>query len=671
MINNKNNKYKNLRVSLVGNPNTGKTTLFNRLTGNAQYVGNWPGVTVEKKEGYIKNTNFPVKITDLPGVYSLSPFSPEEIITRNFILENNTDLIINIIDATNLERNLYLTTQILELGKPVVIALNMCDRLQRKGKIIDFCTLENLLGTSVVPISAAKNIGVEELTKKITSLDYNYNKNFKIFNYSKDIESKISKIKKILQDLNSNFCNNRFVLVKVLESDALIISSLNLKLDIIKKIDEIRGFQNEIRYEENIAAERYKKSAEICKKAISDINKIKKIKISRKIDKIITNKFAAIPIFLIIMLVIFYVSFGPIGTFCQSFARDIISKGIEYPISILLNQLKINNIFSSFIFAIVTGMGEVLSFLPQILILFGMLALLEDSGYMARAAFIMDKLMRKIGLSGKAFVPLLMGFGCSVPAILSTRILNNEKEKKLTIFLIPFMSCGAKIPVYLVFLNAFFPKQKAIMMFLIYFTGILFAILMSFIFRKIVKPRESPMIMELPDYKIPSLHNLYLHLWDQSKDFLEHVGAIILGSSVVIWFLQSFDQNLKFIEDNSKSLLAKLGSLIAPIFTFSGFANWKSAVSLITGLLSKEAIISTMSIVYGAEESNLNEAILQNFTKSSALAILVFILLYPPCISASAVFKKESDTLSACLSLIINTIIALIVSILVFNIIKF
>ena len=663
------NKNKNLRVALIGNPNTGKTTLFNKLTGNAQYVGNWPGVTVEKKEGYIKNTNFPVKITDLPGVYSLSPFSPEEIITRNFILENNTDLIINIIDATNLERNLYLTTQILELGKPVIIALNMCDRLQRKGKIIDFCTLENLLGTPVVPISAAKNIGIEELTKKITNFDYN--KKFKIFNYSKDVESKILKIKKILQDLNSNFYNNRFILVKVLESDALIISSLNLNFNIIKKIDEIRGLQNEIKYEEDIAAERYKKSSEICKKSISDINKIKKIKISRKIDKVITGKFAAIPIFLIIMLLIFYVSFGPIGTFCQSFAREIISKGIEYPLSILLSQLKINNIFSSFIFAIVAGMGEVLSFLPQILILFGMLALLEDSGYMARAAFIMDKLMRKIGLSGKAFVPLLMGFGCSVPAILSTRILNNEKEKKLTIFLIPFMSCGAKIPVYLVFLNAFFPEKKAIMMFLIYLTGILFAILMSFLFRKIVRPRESPMIMELPDYKIPSLHNLYLHLWDQSKDFLEHVGAIILGSSVVIWFLQSFDQSLRFVEDNSQSLLAKLGGFIAPIFTFSGFSNWKSAVALITGLLSKEAIISTMSIVYGAEESNLNEVILQNFTKSSALAMLVFILLYPPCISALAVFKKESDTLSACLSLVVNTLIALIASILVFNIVKF
>lgn len=669
MLENKNNNNKNLRVSLIGNPNTGKTTLFNRLTGNAQYVGNWPGVTVEKKEGYVKNTMFPVKITDLPGVYSLSPFSPEEIITRNFILENNTDLIINIIDATNLERNLYLTTQVLELGKPVIIALNMCDRLQRKGKIIDFCTLENSLGTPVVPVSAAKNIGIEELTKKIT--DFNFNKKFKIFKYNQDIETKISKIKQILQNLNSNFYNNRFILVKILESDSLIIASLNLKLDIIKKIDEIRGFQNEIKYEENIAAERYKKSSEICKKAISDINKIKKIKISRKIDKIITGKFTAIPIFLLIMLFIFYISFGPVGTVCQNFARDIINKGIEYPLSILLNQLKINNIFSSFIFAIVTGMGEVLSFLPQILILFGMLALLEDSGYMARAAFIMDKLMRKIGLSGKAFVPLLMGFGCSVPAILSTRILNNEKEKKLTIFLIPFMSCGAKIPVYLVFLNAFFPEKKAIMMFLIYLTGIIFAILMSFIFRKIVKPRESPMIMELPDYKIPSLHNLYLHLWDQSKDFLEHVGAIILGSSVVIWFLQSFDQSLKFVEDNSQSLLAKLGGLIAPIFTFSGFANWKSTVALITGLLSKEAIISTMSIVYGAEESNLNNAILQNFTKSSALAILIFILLYPPCISALAVFKKESDMFSACLSLIINISIALIASILVFNLPNF
>lgn len=662
-------KNKSLRVALIGNPNTGKTTLFNRLTGNTQYVGNWPGVTVEKKEGYLKNVPFPVKLTDLPGVYSLSPFSPEEVITRNFVLENNTDLIINIIDATNLERNLYLTTQILELGKPIVVALNMCDRLQRKGKIIDFCILEDSLSSDVIPVSAAKNLGIDELVKKL--VDFNPNKNIKTFKYGREIEFKISQIRNILEKAGTNFYNNRFILVKVLESDSLIISSLNLKLETINKIDSIRGIQNEIKYEEVIAAERYKKSSQICKKVVSDVEKIRKVKISRKIDRIVTGKFMAVPIFLIVMFVIFFMSFGPIGTFCQSFARSIIGKGIEYPLSVLLSQMKVNNIFSSFIFAIVAGMAEVLSFLPQILILFGMLSLLEDSGYMARAAFIMDKLMRKIGLSGKAFVPLLMGFGCSVPAILSTRILNNEKEKKLTIFLIPFMSCGAKIPVYLVFLNVFFPNSKAIMMFMIYLTGILIAILASFFFQKVIKPRESPMIMELPDYKIPSLHNLYLHLWDQSKDFLEHVGAIILGSSVVIWFLQSFDQSLKFVENNSESLLAKLGSLVAPIFTFSGFANWKSTVALITGLLSKEAIISTMSIVYGAEESNLGETISQNFSKSSALAILAFILLYPPCISALAVFKRESGTVSACLSLVVNTVVALVASVLVFNFIRF
>lgn len=657
-----------IRVSLIGNPNTGKTTLFNKLTGNAQYVGNWPGVTVEKKEGYIKNSSSPIKVTDLPGVYSLSPFSPEEVITRNFILENKTDLVVNILDATNLERNLYLTMQVLELGKPVVVALNMCDILKRRGKIIDFCALEDLLGTPVVPISAAKNIGIDELKKKI--LEFKKNNKRKIFKYNQDVESKLSKIKDVLINANVKLANNRFILVKILEYDSLIISSLNLKLEDIKKIDKIRGNQNEIKYEEYITSERYKKSSGICKKSVSDVSDIQKAKVSRKIDKIVTGKYTSMPIFLAIMFIIFYISFGPVGSFCHDIAEKVIDGGIKHPVEILLEQLKFNNVISSFVIAIVTGIGEVFAFLPQILLLLGLLSILEDSGYMARSAFIMDKIMRKIGLSGKAFVPLLMGFGCSVPAILSTRILNNEKEKKLTIFLIPFMSCGAKIPVYLVFLNALFPEKKALMMFSIYLLGILVAVLVSFFFRKIVKPKESPMIMELPDYKWPSIHNLYLHLWDQTKDFLEHVGVTILGSSIVIWFLQSFDQNMRFIEDNSKSLLATLGNIIAPVFSFSGFANWKSSVALITGLFAKEAIISTMSIVYGADGINLNEAIISNFTKSSAISMIVFILLYPPCVSALAAFKREAGTLSSLLAFCLNTSIALILSAVIFNLVN-
>lgn len=657
------------RVSLIGNPNTGKTTLFNRLTGNSQYVGNWPGVTVEKKEGYIKNISTLVKLTDLPGVYSLSPFSPEEVITRNFILENNTDLIVNIIDASNLERNLYLTTQVLELGKPVIIALNMYDILRKMGKIVDFCSLESILETPVIPISASKNIGISDLVDKI--VNFKHKREYKIFKYSTDIEAKIIKIKQILISINSSFKDNRFILIKLLEGDPLIISLLNLNLETIKKIDKIRGSHNELEYEEKITSERYKRASEICKKSALNISDVQKSKISRKIDKFVTGKYSAIPIFLIIMFTIFYISFGPIGTFCQEFARNIISGGIEYPIKILLEQLNVNKILSSFLIAVVGGVTEVVSFLPQILLLLGMLSILEDSGYMARSAFIMDKIMRKIGLSGKSFVPLLMGFGCSVPAILSTRILKDDKEKKLTIFLIPFMSCGAKIPVYLVFLEAFFPDIKFLMMFSIYLLGIIMAVLVSFLFRKIIKPKESPMIMELPDYKIPSLHNLYLHLWDQLKDFLEHVGIMILGSSIVIWFLQSFDFTFKFVEDNSKSLLAFLGSFISPIFTFSGFADWKASVSLLTGFLSKEAIISTMSIVYGADEIGLNNAILNNFSKAGVLSILSFILLYPPCFSAFAAFKREAGFPSACISVLTNTIIALIVSILVFSLFSF
>ena len=656
-----------IRVSLIGNPNTGKTTLFNRLTGSAQYVGNWPGVTVEKKEGYIKNIHFFVKVTDLPGVYSLSPFSPEEVVTRDYILEKNSDLLINIVDATNLARNLYLTTQVLELGIPTVVALNMCDILKKRGRIIDFCELESCLGVPVIPISASKNIGIDDLIDKVIHFK---SKSHKVFRYNNDVESKILKIQKILESVSSPMKDNRFILTKVLESDPLIISSLNLSLDNIKKIDKIRGYQSEIIYEEIITSERHKKAFEICRKSISSISSIQKAKITQKIDRFFTGKYTSIPIFLVIMFLIFYISFGPIGSSFQEFSKKIIESGVEYPARILLEQLNSSKILSSFILAIIGGIGEIVSFLPQILLLLGSLSVLEDTGYMARAAFIMDQIMRQIGLSGKAFVPLLMGFGCSVPAILSTRILNSEKEKKLTIFLIPFMSCGAKIPVYLVFLNALFPNIKFIMMFSIYLLGILVAILFSFIFRKISKVEDNPMIMELPDYKIPSLRNLYLHLKDQCKDFLEHVGAIILGSSVVIWFMQSFDTGLKFVEDNSKSILAFLGNLIAPIFKFSGFANWKSAVSLITGLLSKEAIISTMSIVYEKDGESLNEAIVNNFSKSSGLAILIFILLYPPCISAFAAFKREAGLASACISLLINTSIALILSILAFNLIK-
>ena len=649
-----------LKVSLLGNPNVGKTTLFNRLTGNAQYVGNWPGVTVEKKEGYIRNVERSVKITDLPGVYSLSPFSPEEIVTRNYILENNVDLLINIVDATNLERNLYLTTQALELGIPTVIALNMCDILKRKGKVIDFCSLEKSLGVRVVPISASKNVGIKELVDSI--VNFKSPKNKIVFKYTNDVEKKLSDISEILKLKNIKFYDNRFILIKLLEYDSLIISNLGLELQTIKDINKIRENQKEFRYEEFIASQRYEKSSIICKNSVSEVSNIKKTKFSREIDKIVTNKFLSFPIFALVIFIIFYISFGSVGTSLQDFSRLIIFKGISHPLDILLEQFNANEIIKGFFSSVVGGIGEVLSFMPQILLLLGLLSILEDSGYMARAAFIMDRLMVKLGLSGKAFVPLLMGFGCSVPAILSTRILKSKEEKKLSIFLIPFMSCSAKIPVYLVFLSAFFPNNKALMIFLIYFSGIIFSILTSFIFKRLIKPKDDSLIMELPDYKIPSLRNLYLHLKDQSKDFLENVGIIILSSSVIVWFLQSFDTHFKFTDDNSNSILAHLGNFISPIFRFAGFGNWKASVSLISGLLSKEAIISTMSIVFNSSEETLGESLSSSFTLSSSVSIIVFILLYSPCIAAIATIKKELGFKSAFFSFIYQTLLALFFS---------
>jgi len=658
-------KKKILKVGLLGNPNTGKTTLFNRLTGSAQYVGNWPGVTVEKKEGFVKNTSIPIKLTDLPGVYSLSPFSPEEVITRNYILDGNSDLIINILDATNLERNLYLTTQILELGNQVIIALNMSDMIERTGKIIDFCEMEKILGIPVIPISASKNIGINELVEKI--LKFEENKISNILKYDDEIENKLSKINKILKKNKNKITDNRFVLVKILEFDPIIISSLKLDFKSIEEIDKIRGPRKEIKYEEMITEARYNKSRFICQKVVSEISKIKKAKISRRIDKVVTGRYSAIPIFFVIILSVFHLSFGPIGSSFQKFTKLIIERGIASPVKILLTQISVNKIIESFIGAMISGLGEVISFMPQILLLLGLLSLLDDSGYMARAAFVMDRIMRKIGLSGKAFVPLLMGFGCSVPAILSTRILKSRREKTMAIFLIPFMSCGAKIPVYLVFLSAFFPENKTFMIFLIYTLGIIFAIITSFFFKNIIKSKESSFIMELPDYNWPSIQNLYLHVWDQTKDFLENAGTVIFGSAIVVWFMQSFDTNLRFISESSESLLAYLGNLISPIFNAAGFGDWRASISLLTGMISKEAIISTMAIVYG-HETDLRDILILNFSKLSAFSIVIFILLYSPCIAAISTIKKELGTKIAIASFIYQTVLALTISTLIFQI---
>ncbi|MDR2074015.1 MAG: ferrous iron transport protein B [Oscillospiraceae bacterium] len=640
------NKEKLLRIALIGNPNTGKTTLFNRLTGSSQCVGNWPGVTVERKEGIVRAGGLQAKIIDLPGVYSLSPYSPEEIITRNFLLGSQADLILNIVDATNLERNLYLTTQLMETDIPLVIALNMADLLNYKGKIVDYCQLENELGLPVVSISAGKNAGINSLLERISDFENeDIKKNLKFYN--SNIERKINKINEILKDFKKEFNNKRFIIIKILENDEYILRSLGLNFEILKRIQAIRDSSELMLLQDEIINSRHRFVGGIVRKTVQSTKKLKEISISRKIDKMVTGKYTAIPIFLGIVMLIFYITFGPIGSFFEKSTRSLIEDGINHAARVLLSQFNAGKTLSSLVEAVVSGLGEVISFLPQMMILFGFLAALEDSGYMVRAAFVMDKLLRKIGLSGRAFVPLLMGFGCSVPAIMSTRILENKREKNLSILLIPFMSCGAKMPVYLLFMNIFFVRNKALIIFLIYISGIIFSILTAVIFKKIIlRGSRAPFIMELPDYKIPSLRNIYIQIWENLKDFLERAGTIILGSTVVIWFLQCVDLTLKFTSNSSKSLIAVIGSIISPIFLPCGFGNWKAAVALITGMISKESIVSTLAVVFSNSDIDLKTALNLTFTPASSISFIIFVLLYSPCMAAVSAVRKELKSTS-------------------------
>ena len=650
-------------IACLGWPNTGKSSLVRYLSKTNVQTSNWEGTTVTPSHGHvIPGTD--LVFFDLPGTFSLSDAWPE---SRNYVdsvIEGRYSCQLNIIDSLQLRNQLYLTIQLMELGLPTALVLNMTDLLDERGIAIDYYTLEHLLGLPVIATSTRTGSGLGRLINLLTGVEFSPKK---VVRYCPEIESKLSAIDNILS-LNGRK-HNRFMLVKILEGHLSTISSLNLNLNALRKIDEIRGTDKN--YESIINQELHKICDEICQKVVTTTRKDKSVTLTRKVDRLFIGRFISFPLFFLIMFLVFFVSFGPFGSVCHNLTKNLVYWGIEYPVSLLVNQFNFNVVVASFALALVGGISDVISFLPQILLLLGSIGVLEDTGYMARAAFIMDKVMRKMGLSGKAFVPLLMGFGCSVPAILSTRILRTDQERRLTIYLIPFMSCGAKIPVYLMFLNTFFPNCKFVMMFLIYLLGVLVSILFSFVFRKINKIEDNPMILEMPDYKIPSLKDSCLRLLEHCKDFLGRVGVVILGSSVVIWFMQSFDFSFNYVEDSSRSILASFGNLVAPIFSWSGFGNWKSAVALITGLIAKEAIISTMSVIYRSDSMSLSDALLANFSKSSALAMIVFILLYPPCISAFATFRKEAGMASACVSFIINLFIALIFSILTFVVSSF
>lgn len=634
-------KIKTINVVLAGNPNCGKTTLFNQLTGSKQYVGNWPGVTVEKKSGKVRNSlGRDIEVVDLPGIYSLSPYTPEEIVTRNCLLNDDPDVIIDIIDATNLERNLYLTTQLAELARPIVIALNMCDLLEKNGDKIDIPFLEKQLGIPIVPISASKNTGIDKLVEKVVQL-YDNGKYVPVKNiYSYEVDRILREIEDALEGIKQHsYHRKRWTAVKLFEGDKVTWNHYNFtdkqKAHINLHVDEIHTSKNVDR-EMIIADERYKYICSITQKAVTRKRPADYLSVSDKIDKVVTNRFFALPFFLIVMLMVFAVTFGAPGTLLRDGATYLITDLLGGGLQSFLVSVNASEWAQSLVIdGIIAGVGSVISFLPQIMLLFTLLSLLEDSGYMSRAAFIMDKLLRYIGLSGRAFVPMLMGFGCTVPAVLATRTLENQKDKRLTILITPFMSCSAKMPVYLLFISYFFPDCGPLVIFGIYILGMVVGVLTALLFKStILKGKNAPFVMELPPYRMPSPKSLWLHVWDRLKDFLVRAGTVLLGASILIWFLQSFNFSMQMVSPD-ESMLASIGKFIAPVFSICGFGDWRASVSLVTGIAAKESVASTLAVLYPG--ASLTSA----FSPLSAFSFLVFVLLYTPCVAALSAIRKE------------------------------
>ncbi len=622
---------------LAGNPNCGKTTLFNYLTGSTQRTGNWPGVTVEKKHGYVKNNiGKNISVTDLPGIYSLYPYSPEETAAINCLLYDKPDIIINIVDSTNLERNLYLTTQLAELGLPIVIALNMYDILKKRGDKIDILKLEQNFGIPFVPVSANKGTGVDKLLAKAAELVENSKTQEILKVFSNSTEYVLSEIKRTLN------INSRFIAIRLLENDKKTWDNTNASpakkhyiLSLINKLEKTKNLDCEM----IIADERYKFICSVTSTSFIRSNGDKTQSISDKIDNIVTSRFFAVPIFILIMSLVFFVTFGSFGQAMRNCAEYIINDVFENCVKNLLVFANASSWAQSLVLdGIINGVGSVISFLPQIALLFTLLSLLEDSGYMARAIFITDKILRCIGLSGKSFVPIIMGFGCTVPAVLSTRTIENQREKQLAILISPFMSCSAKMPVYLLFSSAFFNSNATLIILLIYLIGVTAAILTALFFKDKKSSKKIPFIMELPPYRLPSFNTVCLHTWERTKDFLTKAGTILLGATVIIWFLQNFDFSLKPVTEE-ESILSAIGQFISPVFSICGFGNWQASVSLLTGIAAKESVASAISVLCTQEELK------SIFTSLSAFSFLVFVLLYPPCIAATAAVYKETKSL--------------------------
>lgn len=632
-----------LTYALVGNQNCGKTTLFNQLTGSNQHVGNFPGVTVDRKDGTIKGHSDTL-VTDLPGVYSMSPYSCEEIVSRNFVLEEKPKAIINIVDATNIERNLYLTMQLLEMNIPMVVALNMMDEVTGNNGSIDINGMEEMLGVPVVPISAAKNQGVRELIDHALHIAKYQEKPLKQDFCSKDnhggaIHRAIHAVESVIEDhAEKAGLPIQFAATKTIEGDRLILEQLKLDENEKELIEHtVLQMEHEGGMERcaAIADMRFDFIEYVCESTVQKPQQSKERLRSEKIDRILTGKWTAIPFFIIIMCLVFFLTFNVIGAFLQ----DLLALGID-TLSAAADRLMTNanvneTLHSLAIDGIFGGVGSVLSFLPVVVTLFFFLSIMEDSGYVARVAFFMDKLLRKIGLSGRSIVPMLIGFGCTVPAVMATRTLPSTRDRKMTVLLTPFMSCTAKLPIYAFFVNAFFPKQGGFIMTGLYLLGIIMAILVAMLFKKtLFKGEAVPFVMELPNYRMPGIKNVAQLLWEKAKDFLSKAFTIILLASIVVWFLQSFDWHLNLVENSSDSLMAAVSGALVPVFVPLGLGDWRIVTSLISGFMAKESVVSTMEILFGDE-------ITAALTASSAVTMLVFSLLYTPCVASIASIKRE------------------------------
>ena len=634
-----------LTFALVGNQNSGKTTLFNQLTGSNQHVGNFPGVTVDRKDGVIRGHSN-TSITDLPGIYSMSPYSSEELVSRDFVLQQKPKAIINIVDATNIERNLYLTMQLLEMGIPTVLALNMMDEVRGNGGSVDINRMEDMLGIPVVPISAAKNQGVDELVRHAVHIaKYQEKPGRQDFCDSSDHGGAVHRCLHAIAHLIEDHAEQtglplRFAASKLIEGDERIMDQLGLDMNeretlehIVLQLEKERGLDRSAA----IADMRFEFISKVCSQCVTKPRESKEHMRSQKLDRVLTGKFTALPVFIGIMALVFYLTFVVIGAWLQ----DLLAAGIGWltgTVDAALTAAQVNEaIHGVIIKGIFEGVGSVLSFLPIIVTMFFFLSLLEDSGYIARVAFFMDKLLRRLGLSGRSIVPMLIGFGCTVPAVMSTRTLPSERDRKMTILLTPFMSCTAKLPIYAFFVKAFFPKIGWLVMTGLYVLGIVTGILIALLFRRtLFKGEAVPFVMELPNYRLPSPRNVLQLLWEKAKDFLQRAFSVILVATIVVWFLQSFDFDLNLVSNSRESILAVISGFLVPLFRPAGLGDWRIVTSLVSGFMAKESVVSIMRVLYGNEGGV--SAVMSSLTAAS---VLVFSLLYTPCVAAIASIKRE------------------------------